>query len=108
MIDTTTIRRTPACSPACCRLLFRRRAGGHVDDAFHARQRGCEALAGDDVHAARTRDRDDVVPLRLQYFHDMPADPPGRSGYRNLHVTAPCQDLWLSFATAMTDCGGRL
>ena len=91
MIDTTTIRRTPARSPASLqvpgggreelrrRLLVGRRAGGRVDDRLDARQRLGQAFAGDDVDARGAGDRDDVVSPLLEHVDDMTADPAGRS-----------------------------
>src|SRR5918912_1247939 len=104
MMDTTTIRRTPARSPASCRfravavknavaaswsgedsspvgLLTR---AGHVDDALHAGQGLCQTVSGDHVHAARPRHRDDVVSPGLEHVDDVTADPPGRPRHRNL------------------------
>ena len=113
MIDTTTIRRTPARSPASCRfagrggeelrrrLLVGRRPGGHVDDRLHARQGLGQTVAGDHVHAAGTRHRDDVVALGLEQRRRRDGRPARslpllRSSLPALHDCAPSHGASLS------------
>ena len=96
MIDTTTIRWTPARSPSSCRLRAEARknsvAGscsfdGHEAAStmhIHACQSLAQTLTGDHVHARRPGHRDDVVPGLLEYLDDMATDPSGRPGHRDL------------------------
>jgi hypothetical protein len=61
-------------------VLVGRGPGGGVDDGLGADQGLGQALAGDDVHAARARDRGDLVALGLEDVHQVTPDPPGRAG----------------------------
>jgi hypothetical protein len=95
MIDTTTIRCTPALAGVVQvpgrggeelrgRLLVGRGPGGRVDDGLHTHEGLCQSVSGDHVHAVRARDRDDVVARGLEHLDDMAADSPGRSRHGNL------------------------
>jgi hypothetical protein len=57
------------------RLVLRRRPGGGVDNAVHARQRIGQAVPSDHVYAAGTRDRDDIVPSLLEHLDGVTAHP---------------------------------
>jgi hypothetical protein len=66
------------------RLLVGRGTGGRVDDHLDAGEGLRETFAGDHVHAGGSRHRDDFVSGGLEHVDDVPADPSGRSRYRNL------------------------
>jgi hypothetical protein len=78
------------------RPLVGRGPGCGVDDALHACQGLGQTDPGDHVYAARTRDRDDVVPRRLEHLDDMAADSPRRPRHCDrpscLHDLAPCSN----------------
>ena len=87
MIDTTTIRPTPACAPVSCRLrdavvkksvaAFSSGEGprGRVDDALHADQGIRETVTGDHVDATRARYRDNLMSTRLEHVKYVAANP---------------------------------
>src|SRR4051812_33912011 len=82
MIDTTTIRFTPACTPASCRL--RAAAVKNWVAASCSGEGRRQTLPSDQVHPARTRHRNNVISAGLEHIDDMAANSSGRSCYRNL------------------------
>jgi hypothetical protein len=111
MIETTTARRTPARTPASCRLCAAvtkisvagcwpgRRARGRVDDDLGPGQGRVKSRASDDAHAGRARYRHDLVAAFGKNLADVPPESSGRPGNCDLHDVL----LHDGVVTAMTE-----